>query len=314
MLSISSPPISTWTIPDYNISSYTLPNPVSNSTVPFTFTSSNSAVDSITGSTISILAAGTVTLTAYQDASLNFSSASTTKTITISDSYMNSSIFSNDGFTVTPKDLIFGTSDYTIELFGLGMDRPVIGSDGSTGTTNCLYVSIVGNDILVGYGFSNYFRYSNPVFEPNNYWHNVILVRKDVAGTSTHACFFDGTKHTSFSTSYQNTLPYNFSGPTNQVGSSVAYGNKANGYLANLRIVVGTALYDPANSTAKYPTMILSNVANTKLLLIGNNATDRSTPARTLTNILGVEFTPFLIQNAHFVGSYEWKRRPPLRI
>ena len=492
----SSPTISSWTIPDYNLStSYTLPNPVSNSTMPFTFTSNNSAVATIAGSTISILAAGTVTLTASQDASLNFSSASTTKTITISDSYMNSSIFSNDGFTVTPKDLIFGTSDYTIELFGLGIDRPVIGCDGSTGTTNCLYVSIVGNDIIVGYGFSNYFRYSNPVFEPNNYWyhlvlvrkfqngssthacflngvkhtsfttigtppfnfsgatnsickhvgnygyqgyvanvrfiigssfydpnssslsvsykkltsvtntkllllgdtftdtsttahtlsaggavvinkfptdmsysykfsqvnsfsftpdisfgvldytiefwflqndgngrpiigtsgnnglsvsinsntvtidsyfwgsmnytvpsiannswHNVILVRKDVAGTSTHACFFDGTKHTSFSTSYQNTLPYNFSGPTNQIGSSVAYGNKANGYLANLRIVVGTALYDPANSTAKYPTMILSNVANTKLLLIGNNATDRSTPARTLTNNLGVEF------------------------
>ena len=28
----------------------------------------------------------------------------------------------------------------------------------------------------------------------------------------------------------------------------------------------------------------------------------------------GYIVTPFLIQIAHFVGSYEWKRRPPLRI
>ena len=492
----SSPTISSWTIPDYNISSYTLPNPVSNSAMPFTFTSNNSAVATIAGSTITILATGTVTLTASQDASLNFSSASTSKTITISDSFFNSSIYSDNGFTVTPKDLIFGTSDYTIELFGRGIDRPIIGTDGSTGTSNCLFVNIIGNDIVVGqWPSSNYIRYNNPAFVATNYWfnlvlvrkyqngssthacfvnglkhtsftsngtlpinfsgatnsickhidgygyqgsvanvrfiigssfydpnssslsvsykkltsvtntkllilgdtytdtstpahtlsaggevvinkfptdmsysykfsgvnsfsftpdisfgvldytiefwfrqsdgngrpiigtsgnnglsvsinsgtvtidsyfygsmnytvptitndvwHNVILVRKNVAGTSTHACFFNGTKHTSFSTSYQNTLPYNFSGPTNKVGSSVAYGNLANGYLANLRIVVGTALYDPANSTAKYPTMILSNVANTKLLLIGNDATDRSTSPRTLTNILGVEF------------------------
>ncbi len=41
--------------------------------------------------------------------------------------------------------------------------------------------------------------------------------------------------------------------------------------MSNLRVVVGTALYNPNSSTITVPTMPLTNVANTKLLMTFDN-------------------------------------------
>ena len=57
--------------------------------------------------------------------------------------------------------------------------------------------------------------------------------------------------------------------------------------MSNLRAVVGTALYNPNSATITVPTMPLTNVANTKLLLNFNNAgsiTVDSSGNQTVTN------------------------------
>ena len=56
-------------------------------------------------------------------------------------------------------------------------------------------------------------------------------------------------------------------------------GNRFNGYISNLRLVTGTALYDPNQSSITVPTAPLTSVTNTKLLLLANSAATVATDA-----------------------------------
>ena len=64
--------------------SFTIGPPTSNSTGAFSYTSSNTAVASISGTTVTILSAGTTTITANQAADANYNGASATATLTVS--------------------------------------------------------------------------------------------------------------------------------------------------------------------------------------------------------------------------------------
>jgi hypothetical protein len=63
--------------------SFTVTPPTSNSSGAFTYTSSNPTIASITGATVTIIAAGTTTITATQAADGGYSSAFTSTTLTI---------------------------------------------------------------------------------------------------------------------------------------------------------------------------------------------------------------------------------------
>ena len=64
--------------------SFTIGLPTSNSTGAFSFSSSNTAVATISGTTVTILSAGTSTITANQAADVNYNAASITATLTVS--------------------------------------------------------------------------------------------------------------------------------------------------------------------------------------------------------------------------------------
>jgi hypothetical protein len=59
------------------------------------------------------------------------------------------------------------------------------------------------------------------------------------------------------------------------------------GHSRKLRVVVGSTLYDPNSATITVPTMPLTNVANTKLLMTFNNSSSLAVDSsgnQTVTN------------------------------
>jgi hypothetical protein len=86
---------------------FSLVAPTTNSTGAFTYTSSNTAVATIAGSTITIVGAGIATITASQASNVNFTSATTTTTLTV-----NQATTVLTGFSVATKT--FGNAAFSI--------------------------------------------------------------------------------------------------------------------------------------------------------------------------------------------------------
>lgn len=103
-------------------------------------------------------------------------------------------------------------------------------------------------------------------FPTNGMWNHIAIVRSGT-GTNQAAIFLNGTRIA------QGTLSSSFSaGSTNVLAANGSAGNSIDGYVSNMRLVKGTAIYDPANSTYTVPTTPLSAVTNTQLLLNSTNA------------------------------------------
>ena len=179
--------------------------------------------------------------------------------------------------TYTPSDLSFGLADFTIECcfkvnsFG----GPIIGTSNSNGVS--LFTQNSTSIYLDVYNVGAA-SYTVPTMITNT-WYHLVVVRKLQSGSYTNALFLNGVKNTNTTSS----LTYNMSGVSNRIGSSSFIGSVLNGSLTNLRVVVGTAIYDP-NSPEIIPSFKkLTNVTNTKLLLLGESFVDGSTSAHTMT-------------------------------
>jgi uncharacterized protein YjdB len=86
---------------------FIITQPTTNSTGAFTYTSSNTAVATIAGTTITIVGGGTATITASQASNVNFTAATTTATLTV-----NQAIPLLSGFSAITKT--FGNAAFTI--------------------------------------------------------------------------------------------------------------------------------------------------------------------------------------------------------
>ena len=95
-------------------------------------------------------------------------------------------------------------------------------------------------------------------------WLHLVAVR---SGT-TASLYINGTRVATGT----NSLNYTVSGPVNVGAIATASTYEANGYISNLRVVKGTAVYDPAQSTLTVPTAPLTAITNTSLLLNFTNA------------------------------------------
>lgn len=105
-------------------------------------------------------------------------------------------------------------------------------------------------------------------------WYHLVMVR-DASMNIT--VFLNGTR--SISGYYNNTSDMtNNTGLVRYVGRNPD-GKRFNGQIASARMVVGTALYDPTQSSITVPTSPLTNVTNTKLLLLANSDATKATDA-----------------------------------
>ena len=132
-------------------------------------------------------------------------------------------------------------------------------------------------------------NYTVPTISLNTWYH--IAVTKNSSGVET--VFFGGARSSTGTIS--NNL--NYQGLTTLIGSQ-AGANYFQGSISNVRIVVGTAIYDPTLTTITVPTANLTSVANTKLLLTASNPTTFTVDGSTIQTVTnnGTTFsalTPF---------------------
>jgi hypothetical protein len=125
-------------------------------------------------------------------------------------------------------------------------------------------------------------------------WHHLVVVRNS---SSDFTVFLDGQR----SSSGAITESYSFSSSAN-ANVGIFQGKYFSGFLSNLRIVTGSALYDPTQTSITVPTSLTTAVTNTNLLLNAVNAssllTDGSGTQTSITNNGSATWsggTPFLV-------------------
>ena len=166
-------------------------------------------------------------------------------------------------------DFAFGTGDFTIEVW-VYLKSNTLGVIYSNEVANSLFLYLSsGNLVVRNYGTTNLFDLTAPSL---NTWTHIALSR---SGTDLRL-FFNGVQQGSTVTNSTNWT---------QNGTEIgAYSNGSqslNGYMSNLRVVKGTALY---TSNFTPPSRTLEPIENTVLLTCqGQNIKDASSSAHTIT-------------------------------
>lgn len=169
----------------------------------------------------------------------------------------------------------FGTGAYTVEFWvnfsTLGGQELIKTS--SAFTSGCWTIYYAGGQVqVVSVGGAGAMTY-NWTTATTGQWYHMAICRD---GSSNQALFINGTRVAN------GTYTNNFS----QDGFVVGTGNSAyfNGYMSNLRVVKGTAVYDPTQSTLTVPTVPLTAISGTSLLTCQSaRFIDTSSNAFTLT-------------------------------
>jgi hypothetical protein len=168
-------------------------------------------------------------------------------------------------------DFAFGTGDFTIEVW-VYLKSNTLGVIYSNEVANSLFLYLSsGNLVVRNYGTTNLFDLTAPSL---NTWTHIALSR---SGTDLRL-FFNGVQQGSTVTNSTNWT---------QNGTEIgAYSNGSqslNGYMSNLRVVKGTALYT-SNFTPKRQPLLPEFAPNTVLLTCQNGTIrDRSPSAHAIT-------------------------------
>jgi hypothetical protein len=163
----------------------------------------------------------------------------------------------------------FGTGAFTIEAWiytgdktvSGGASRTIIGNSGNSYTMQLYIDSSVGKVVFGNTGSTNLQGTSNVA---NNAWNHVVVVRSGT-GTNQTAIFVNGSREA------VGTNTQNYTSGTIYLGAFDTGNGFWNGYISNLRIVKGTAVYDPTQTTLTVPTTPLTAIANTSLLTCQSN-------------------------------------------
>ena len=129
--------------------------------------------------------------------------------------------------------------------------------------TGGLWIGKNGTNFVVrAYGVADQLIYAT--LPTINAWTHIVAVR---SGT-TLSLFYNGIRVATTSNGY------NFTTQAVSIGSDADPGTPAyyTGYISNLRLVKGTAVYNPTLTTLTIPTTPLTAVAGTSLLLLTTNA------------------------------------------
>ena len=176
-----------------------------------------------------------------------------------------------------------GAGSYTVEgwfrLPDFTNQYALFGANASAGDGTGMMNLIVSSSTLIfsdKNGGGGSVSYTTSTMSANT-WYHFALVR---SGT-TEALFLNGTRAGAAQT---NSLSY--TAATKRIGMS--YVRSWPGYMTNLRIVVGTAVYDPTSTSIKVPTAPLTAITNTKYLMLGNSVTSDASGVDTVTNTGGV--------------------------
>ena len=207
-----------------------------------------------------------------------------------------------DVLTFTNDATMSWDGDFTIELF---FNVATIATEGSTnpsllligniqvylnatsGSPNFVALHVGGADIVESAADSI----------TTSVWHHVAIVRSG-SGSNNLSLYLNGTRVDQV----QNTATLGASSGTSRIGNYAA--NPAggiNGYMSNVRILKGTALYSGSSITV--PTSALTAITNTKLLTCQSNRfIDNSATGFSLTSVATPKasaFTPILTSQGY---------------
>jgi hypothetical protein len=142
--------------------------------------------------------------------------------------------------------------------------------------------------VLRAYGVTNHLSYATaPTL---NTWTHVAICRN--SGNTT-SMYFNGSRVAT------GTVTQNFAQAIAYIGSDSAYGAGGAALLmasnlSNLRLVKGSSVYDPTQTSITVPTSPLTAVTNTTLLICQSNRfVDNASTPNTITSNGNVSITPF---------------------
>jgi len=183
-----------------------------------------------------------------------------------SDAYSTSTIggsgyFDGSGdYLTTPTNtaLDFGTGDFTVEfwLFPTPLTFNIFLSAPNNGITQIGYDGADDVRYLYFYNSSNIIRDTTSASLTSNQWNHVVLCR---SGT-TLSLFSNGVRRGT--ATYSSAISFS----TCTIGRYYPGGYDTKGYISDVRMVKGTAVYNPSQTTYTVPTAPLTAIANTNLL------------------------------------------------
>jgi hypothetical protein len=205
----------------------------------------------------------------------------------------NSAAFTSSTYMMLSPGISPGNQAFTIETW-IKTGSTVKGGDILGNSANTGGMSFILDNATTAHidGYNQgAFTYTLPFTLQPNTWYHIAIARN---GSGAETIWVDGQRST---TGVQNDgLNYSsFATGINWAHCTwcVAGGSKFNGErLSNLRAIVGSTLYDPNSTTITVPTMPLTNVVNTKLLMTFANSSSLTVDLsgnQTITNY-GVTF------------------------
>ena len=180
-------------------------------------------------------------------------------------------------------DFAFGTGDYTIEAFVYKRStgqQSIYDGRGGTNTNRVLFYVNSANK-LANYINADVKGAATSDF-PLNQWVHVALVRSGTTGYM----FQNGTQVATWSGDTVNVAEPDTAGLYIGQDTRSSYSYPWHGFISNLRVLKGTALYTGSYTT---PTSPLTAITNTKLLTCcSNRHRDKSTSAHVVTSVNAV--------------------------
>jgi hypothetical protein len=185
---------------------------------------------------------------------------------------------SNQSLGLNPG-VTFGAGTFTLEGWFYNNSsfttKGIIGSP-VTSPTGCMNLYFANDTTITSdkNGGGGSFSYTMASSISLNAWHYLIYNRN---ADGTTAVYIDGVRCTSTSL---DTL--NYTTATDTVGRY--YGGYWPGYWTNMRMTIGTAVYNSNLTTQATPRGPLTSLANTKYLMLGAVVTTDSSGVQTVTN------------------------------
>ena len=192
---------------------------------------------------------------------------------------------SNQSLGLNPG-VTFGAGTFTLEGWFYNTSnfnsKGIIGSPVSS-PTGCMNLYFANNTTITSdrNGGGGSFSYTMATSISINEWHYLIYNRN---ADGTTAVYIDGVRCTATSV---DTL--NYTTATDTIGRY--YGGYWPGYWTNMRMTIGTAVYNSTLTTQATPRGPLTSLANTKYLMLGAVVTTDSSGTQTVTNNNGVTQT-----------------------